>query len=75
MHYLRTVYMANKVKSYDEGEIIKMFDLTRIGGNNASPLMYEWTNTTYYCTKKEGLLQIIAILRKFKEILETRLLG
>ena len=29
---------------------------------------------TYDCTKKDDLLQIIAILRKFKEILETRLL-
>lgn len=38
--------MANKVKSYDEGELIKMFGLTRIAGNNASPLMYEWTNTS-----------------------------
>lgn len=29
----------------------------------------------YDSTTKEGLLQIIAILRKFKEILETRLLN
>ncbi len=29
---------------------------------------------SYDCTDKEDLLQIIAILRKFKEILETRLL-
>lgn len=29
---------------------------------------------TYDCTEKDDLLQIIAILRKFKEILETRLL-
>ena len=29
---------------------------------------------TYDCTKKEGLLQIIAILRKFRHILETELL-
>jgi hypothetical protein len=29
---------------------------------------------SYDCTKKDELLQIIAILRKFKEILETRLL-
>ncbi len=29
---------------------------------------------SYDCTKPEGLLQIIAVLRQFKEILETRLL-
>ena len=29
----------------------------------------------YICTDKDDLLEIIAILRKFKEILETRLLG
>ena len=29
---------------------------------------------SYDCTKKDDLMQIIAILRKFKEILETRLL-
>ena len=29
---------------------------------------------SYDCTKKADLMQIIAILRKFKEILETRLL-
>ena len=29
----------------------------------------------YECTENEDLMQIIAILRKFKEILETRLLG
>jgi hypothetical protein len=29
---------------------------------------------SYDCTKPDGLLLIIAVLRKFKEILETRLL-
>jgi hypothetical protein len=38
--------MAKKVKSYDEGEIIKMFDLTRLAGNNATPIMAHWVNTT-----------------------------
>ena len=32
------------------------------------------TSTSYDATKREDLLKIIAILRKFKEILETRLL-
>jgi hypothetical protein len=38
--------MANKIKKYDEIDIIKMFGLTRLGGNNASPLMFELTNTS-----------------------------
>ena len=38
--------MAKKVKSYDEGELIKMFGLTRFAGNDATALMQEWTHTT-----------------------------
>ncbi len=40
--------MAKKIKKYDEAEIIKMFGLNRLAGNNAHPLMKEWTevNTT-----------------------------
>jgi hypothetical protein len=38
--------MAKKIKSYDEGEIIKMFGLTRLAGNNATPIMAHWVNTT-----------------------------
>jgi hypothetical protein len=38
--------MAKKIKSYTEAELIKMFNLTRLGGNNAYPLMQEWTNTS-----------------------------
>jgi hypothetical protein len=38
--------MANKIKSYDEGELIKMFGLTRLAGNNATSIMAEWMNTT-----------------------------
>lgn len=40
-----TENMATKIKSYKEAELIKMFGLTRIGGNDKSDLMYEWTNT------------------------------
>jgi len=36
--------MAKKIKQYDEAEIIKMFNLERFVGNNAHPLMNEWTN-------------------------------
>jgi len=36
--------MAKKVRQYDEGELIEMFNLTRLGGNKAHPLMQEWTS-------------------------------
>ncbi len=38
--------MAKKIKQYDEAQIIKMFGLERLGGNDAHPLMQEWTNTS-----------------------------
>jgi hypothetical protein len=37
--------MAKKIKKYDEAELIKMFNLTRIKGNDSHPLMLELTNT------------------------------
>jgi hypothetical protein len=36
--------MAKKIKQYDEAELIKIFGLTRLVGNDY-PLMKEWTNT------------------------------
>ncbi len=45
--------------------------LSKIVGGNEEMLKM---NFIADCTKKVDLLQIIAILRKFKEILETRLL-
>ncbi len=36
----------NKVKAYQEAELIKMFGLTRIAGNDEHPLMQEWTTCT-----------------------------
>lgn len=36
--------MAKKIKQYDEGELIKMFGLTRLSGNTATPLMQELTS-------------------------------
>jgi hypothetical protein len=38
--------MAKKVKSYEEADLITMFGLTRLAGNNATPAMHEWMNTT-----------------------------
>lgn len=38
--------MAKKVKIYDEAELIKMFGLERLVGNQEHSLMKEWTATT-----------------------------
>ena len=38
--------MSKKIKRYDEAEIIKMFNLKRLAGNLAMPLMTEWANTS-----------------------------
>jgi hypothetical protein len=36
--------MLKKVKSYKEAELIKLFDLTRLVGNDSHPLIREWTD-------------------------------
>lgn len=36
--------MANKVKSYTEGEMLKTFGLTRLNGNASHALMSEWSS-------------------------------
>ncbi len=38
--------MATKIKAYDEAELIKMFGLNRLAGNDAVPIMQEWMNTS-----------------------------
>lgn len=38
--------MSKKIKSYNEAEIIRMFSLKRLAGNDATPLMSEWANVT-----------------------------
>jgi hypothetical protein len=38
--------MTKKIKSYQEAELIEMFGLTRLSGNNKLPLMQEWTDTS-----------------------------
>ena len=35
--------MANKVKSYIEGEMLKTFGLTRLNGNTSHSLMTKWS--------------------------------
>lgn len=73
------------------GQLLEALLIAQEKNNNGKPMygctvfgreweFYVMTNRTYCiskpynCTDKDNLLQIIAILRKFKEILETRLL-
>jgi hypothetical protein len=48
--------MAKKIKQYDEAEIIKMFNLERLGGNDQHPLMSEWTNVSATLSSGEQYL-------------------
>lgn len=43
-----------KTKIYDEAELIEMFGLERLAGNEAHPLMKEWVNcsTTLHAGEK-----------------------
>jgi hypothetical protein len=38
--------MTKRIKKYTEDEIIDLFNLQRLVGNDEHPLMAEWTNTT-----------------------------
>lgn len=38
--------MAKRIKRYTEDEIIDLFNLKRVAGNDKHPLMQEWMNTT-----------------------------
>lgn len=74
MAQLLEAFLIGQVKNE---HISPLYGCEVIGGNWKFVIM-EGKNycvsESYDCTKKESLLQIIAILRKFKEILETRLL-
>lgn len=52
--------MAKKVKSYNEAELIEMFDLERQVGNNKHVLMEEWTNTQTTLLEWEKSLLAVA---------------
>jgi hypothetical protein len=45
--------MTKKLKNYNEAEIIEMFNLVRLVGNNKHPLMQEWTDVTATLTNTE----------------------
>jgi hypothetical protein len=38
--------MARKIKQYSEANLIKLFDLESLIGNNVHPLMQEWKRQT-----------------------------
>ena len=40
--------ISKKVKSYDEAELIGLFNLNRLVGNTEHPLMAEWANIPIY---------------------------
>jgi hypothetical protein len=45
--------MAKKIKSYSETELIDMFGLTRLAGNNKFSLMRIWTDAVSSLTASE----------------------
>lgn len=54
--------MPKKIKSYNEAELIKMYGLKRIGGNDKSPLMQEWTHTS--TTLNDGEQYLFDLIRE-----------
>lgn len=55
--------MTKKIKSYSETELIKMFSLTRLSGNNKMPLMTRWTSAILNLKESEQ--------EQFEEIYEN----
>lgn len=56
INLITTENMANKIKSYKEAELIKMFGLKRMVGNDKSPLMKEWTDCQIELNPHEAYL-------------------
>ena len=65
--------MPKKVKQYSEVELMKMFGLTRLVGNDQHPLMEEWTNTHTSLNEGEQYLfdwiqkNVLKNINKWKE--------
>jgi hypothetical protein len=47
---------SNKVQNYTEADLILLFGLTRLVGNQAHPLMEEWLNTETVLNESEQYL-------------------
>lgn len=60
--------MAKKAKNYSEAELIKTFGLIRLMGNNAHPLMAEWTKTQTVLNEHEQYLFDIILKDAFDNI-------
>ncbi len=52
----KKIKMGKKIKKYDEAQLIKMFNLNRLAGNNEHPLMNEWTSTATELLEWEKVL-------------------
>jgi hypothetical protein len=61
--------MAKKIKQYSEAELIRLFDLQRLVGNQSHPLLAEWLNCTTVLNPNEQYLFDI-ILNDAKEKIE-----
>ncbi|MCU0339982.1 MAG: hypothetical protein MUE30_08860, partial [Spirosomaceae bacterium] len=64
-------------KNTNDGKMIPLYGCEVIGEKWTFVIMESKTyslSKTYICTDRSDLLKIIAILRKFRQILETRLL-
>lgn len=77
MAQLLEAFLIGQTKNKKEGVEIPMYGCEIIGRQWTFVIMEAknyCVSAPYICTEREDLLQIIAILRKFREILETRLL-
>lgn len=77
MAQLLEAFLIAQEKNKKEGKILPLYGCEIIGKQWTFVIMEgkEYcVSSPYICTEKEDLLKIIAIFRKFREILETRLL-
>jgi len=77
MAQLLEAFLIAQTKNQKDGIEIPLYGCEIIGKQWAFVIMegkQYCVSKSYDCTEREELLQIIAILRKFREILETRLL-
>jgi hypothetical protein len=77
MAQLLEAFLIAQEKNTNDGKMIPLYGCEVIGEKWTFVIMESKTyslSKTYICTDRSDLLKIIAILRKFRQILETRLL-
>ncbi len=77
MAQLLEAFLIGQTKNKRDGIEIPMYGCEIIGRQWTFVIMEDknyCVSPPYICTEKQDLLQIIAILRKFREIMETRLM-